>query len=188
MQATLLKIYSLLLADPGHPAAGDWPGLSAEISRLPEGPARRALSGFLHAAFERPKIQLREMYTGAFVLSPATTLNMTYHLWGDTEKRAQALVRLQQVYLDAGYEPLTGELPDHLPLMLEFLGACPEARGADRIWESLAGLEGLVERLRPTAPMYADLLHPLVGVWQAHAGEKETAASEVKGDCHGPGL
>lgn len=183
-----LKLYSLLLADPAHPVADSWPRLGEEITRLPEKKPRSALSRFLTEVLSRPRIQVREAYTAAFVLSPKTTLNMTYHLWGDTEKRAQALSRLQEVYLAAGYEPLTGELPDHLPLMLEFLSACPDAQGVSQIWDSMAGLPEVVDRLRHKTPLYADLLQPLIGIWEQGQPAVGQPPKDAKGGTDGLGL
>jgi len=104
---------------------------------------------------------VKELYTTVFDMNPSTTLNITYHLWGDSAKRADSLARLRQVYLEAGYECTTGELPDYLPLMLEFLALCPQAQGTDLIRECLQALEGLVRRLQETALPYAALLQPL---------------------------
>ena len=76
--------------------------------------------------------------------------------------RADVLARLQQRYQDAGYERITGELPDYLPMMLEFLSVCRGSENTGLIWECLQGLEDVVDRLRKAAPPYAALLQPLI--------------------------
>ena len=82
------------------------------------------------------------------------------------------LARLQQRYQDAGYERITGELPDYLPMMLEFLSVCPDTENTGLIWQSLRGLEGVVNRLQKTAPPYAALLQPLIPMVAKHIGSK----------------
>jgi nitrate reductase assembly molybdenum cofactor insertion protein NarJ len=68
------------------------------------------------------------------------------------------MVRLQQRYHAAGYDGPANDLPDFLPLMLEFLALCPDPSMMDVFWQCCAGLNGLVERLRDLARPYADLL------------------------------
>ena len=41
---------------------------------------------------------------------------------GESRDRGQAMVDLLQTYRDHGFEPVVSELPDHVPLFLEFLG------------------------------------------------------------------
>jgi nitrate reductase delta subunit len=107
-------------------------------------------------------IQIQERYTAVFDIDPATTLNMTYHAFGDNEKRAAALAHLQHNYEQAGWERITGELPDYLPMMLEFLSICAHPEHAEPVWQCLQGMQPLVARLEKKAPVYAALLQPIV--------------------------
>ena len=109
-------------------------------------------------------------------MSPSTTLNVTYHLWGDGEKRARLLTRLQQVYARAGLQKKSFELPDFLPLILEFLANVPGATHAGAIKTSLKGVELLVERLKPIASHYSGLLESLME-FIMEPPEDRTAAS-----------
>ena len=106
-------------------------------------------------------ILAQERYTALFDMSPSTTLNVTYHLWGDGEKRARLLTRLQQEYARAGLEKKSSELPDFLPLILEFMASAPGATRSAAIKKSLAGIETLVKRLKPLAANYSGLLESL---------------------------
>jgi nitrate reductase delta subunit len=112
-------------------------------------------------------------------MNPSTTLNLSYHLYGDNEKRADMLARLQQRYRDAGYERTTGELPDYLPMMLEFLSVCPESENTGLIWECLRGLEDVVDRLQKAAPPYAALLQPLIPMVANRIGSDGSTGHEV---------
>ena len=129
---------------------------------MPSKEMKKSMDDFLLYLKTHSPIHLQEGYTAAFDMNPTTTLNLTYQLYGDNEKRADVLARLQQRYQDAGYERITGELPDFLPMMLEFLSVCPDTENTELIWECLQGLEDVVDRLQKAAPPYAALLQPLI--------------------------
>jgi nitrate reductase delta subunit len=140
---------------------------------LPAGRIREAISGFLDYAASQPLLRLQENYTAAFDLNPSTTLNMSCHLSGDGRKRAALLARLQQGYRRAGYEGPADDLPDFLPAIVELLAVCRDEAILVLFRRCLAGLHGLVHRLREAAPAYADLLDLLdddVRQWRAETG------------------
>jgi nitrate reductase molybdenum cofactor assembly chaperone NarJ/NarW len=161
-QTESLRLLSALLHYPDDDLLGDLASIETAAARIATGTMRQAIDGFIRYLADHPPMHLRECYTAAFDLSPSTTLNLTWHQHGDSEKRAAALARLQRTYVAAGWERTTGELPDYLPLMLEFLSVCPQPEKADAIWQCLQGIQGFVERLGQTAPAYADLLRPLI--------------------------
>jgi nitrate reductase delta subunit len=156
----LFKILSELMQYPDE----EWIKRLAEIkvvgAELPE-TLRQKIEAFITEIDSASLLRLQEKYTAAFYLDAKTTLNMSYHSWGDSEKRAQALAQLERVYRDGGYERLDGELPDFLPLMLEFLSIHPEALGMELFRQCLAGADALQSRLTVTAPGYAGLLDSL---------------------------
>ena len=160
------KIVSLLMQYPDKEYLRMLPELEATVKQLTPGRRRAAIEAFLADTRSRSALDLQERYTAAFDLNPATTLNMTYHLWGDGEKRAGLLTHLQQAYASAGYEKITAELPDFLPLVLEFMAAIPEARRHGAVRQCLAKLATVVDRLREIAPPYAELLHPLASIFE----------------------
>ena len=157
-----LRLLSALLQYPGHDLLSHIEMIETEVDDMPSREMKKSMDDFLLYLKTHSPIHLQEGYTTAFDMNPTTTLNLTYQLYGDNEKRADLLARLQQGYLDAGYERTTGELPDYLPMMLEFLSVCPDAEHTRLIWECLQGLEDVLDRLQKTAPAYAALLRPLI--------------------------
>ena len=157
-----LRLLSALLQYPDHDMLGHIEMIETEVDDMPSKEMKKCMDDFLHYLKTHLPIQLQEGYTATFDMNPATTLNLTYHTYGDNEKRADVLARLQQLYQDAGYERITGELPDYLPMMLEFLSVCRESDNTGLIWECLRGLEDVVDRLQKAAPPYAALLQPLI--------------------------
>jgi nitrate reductase delta subunit len=61
--------------------------------------------------------QLEEAYTRAFDLNPATTLEVGWHLFGDTYKRGQFLAYLKRELRERGVDS-GNRLPDHLAVLL----------------------------------------------------------------------
>lgn len=154
----LYKTMAILLQYPSKELLQCIPELESYLGLLPAGKAKRVTADFLGYLKSEPILKLQQNYTTVFDMNPSTTLNMTYHLFGDGEKRAGMMVHLQQGYHAAGYDGPANDLPDFLPLMLEFLALCPNTSGMDVFWQCCAGLDGLVERLREIVPPYADLL------------------------------
>jgi len=175
----IFKILSVLLQYPGKDLLTQMKEIETIVASLSPNEFKNSLTEFLTYIKAQPLIQLQETYTAAFDMSPATTMNLTYHIWGDNEKRAGMLARLQQVYQDAGYECKTGELPDYLPMMLEFLSVCPEAKGVELIWECLKHFDKFIDRLQQSAPAYSDLLQPLGRVAVRHFKSKGISVQQI---------
>jgi nitrate reductase delta subunit len=168
-QSIYYKLVSILMAYPDKQFVRALPELASAAAQLPAGRRKSGVEAFLATVNAHSTLQLQERYTAAFEMNPATTLNITYHIWGDGEKRAGALSRLQQLYAHAGYAKTSTELPDYLPLMLEFLAVFPEAQQSEPFRRCFGKMDLLVDRLRKIAPPYAALLQPLAGMFKDQA-------------------
>ena len=175
-----LRLLSALLQYPDHDFLSQIEMIETEVDDMPSREMKKCMDDFLLYLKTHSPIHLQEGYTAAFDMNPTTTLNLTYQLYGDNEKRADMLARLQQRYQDAGYERTTGELPDYLPMMLEFLSVCPDTENTRLIWECLRGLEDVVDCLQKAAPPYAALLQPLVPMVADRIGSDGRPGHEVK--------
>jgi nitrate reductase molybdenum cofactor assembly chaperone NarJ/NarW len=124
----LLRIVSMLLQYPDAALREQLPEIGASIASLANADLREKLGGILSFMRESPLLDLQTTYTAAFDLDPQAGLYMTYPLFEKEVERSQALVGLYRFYRDEGYEPCSGEIPDFLPLILEFLSVCsPQA-------------------------------------------------------------
>ncbi|MEJ2656711.1 MAG: nitrate reductase molybdenum cofactor assembly chaperone [Desulfobacterales bacterium] len=153
-----MKIISLLFQYPDEGFGRSLPLMAGCIEGLPRTSARTKLIRFISILQTTPLIRLQETYTQTFDLNPSTCLNLTYHLLGNAENRGKVMAHLQQIYHDAGYETISGELPDYLPLMLEFLSECPEPAGLNRLRPYLAPVEKLADLLKDSGNPYSSLL------------------------------
>jgi nitrate reductase molybdenum cofactor assembly chaperone NarJ/NarW len=130
----LLKLISVLLLYPDDELI-DWlPSLENELDETVKSTEKNRILRFVTAIKHMPLLHLQEHYTRIFDINPKSSLNLTYHKLGDTENRGRTLAQLDQIYRQAGYERTTGELPDYLPLVLEFLSECPHAEEIDLLW------------------------------------------------------
>ena len=78
-------------------------------------------------------LDAEESYVALFDRGRATSLHLFEHVHGDSRARGQAMVELQALYAKAGLEPSGNELPDYLPMMLEYLSLREEAEVKDML-------------------------------------------------------
>lgn len=136
-------IASLLLDYPSEAWFGRLDALESEARRLPGGIAA-PLAEFIAEARAAGVLAWQREYVVTFDLKRKCSLYLSYFATGDTRKRGTALVTFIEAYRAAGWEPAADELPDYLPMVLEF-----SARSEDPVAEALlsAHIEG-VEVLR----------------------------------------
>ncbi|MDD5205393.1 MAG: nitrate reductase molybdenum cofactor assembly chaperone [Desulfobacterales bacterium] len=152
------KLISLLLHYPDEDLVNGLSEMEAVVSELDREGARKACSDFLHYLRSTPLLRIQEEYTRTFDLDPSMCLNLSHHKLGDDRERGNALAALSGLYQAAGFEMSTGELPDHLPLVLEFLSICPEGAGEVIKADYRNEVNGLARRLNKEESSYAGLL------------------------------
>ncbi|HZO97907.1 MAG TPA: nitrate reductase molybdenum cofactor assembly chaperone [Gaiellaceae bacterium] len=151
------KLCAALLRYPDERLAAAGPELAAAVAALPRGAARAALAEFLRHLDGKATLELEQAFVETFDVSRRTSLYLTYYVHGDTRKRGVALLRLKRLYAAAGLELVTGELPDYLPLVLEFAALAP-AEGETLLQEHRPSLELLRGALREAGSPYALVL------------------------------
>ncbi|MEH0070082.1 nitrate reductase molybdenum cofactor assembly chaperone [Pannonibacter sp. Pt2-lr] len=142
-----LKALSLLLTYPSTELQAAMPEITAVLvadSRL-TALARRELSALCGGLAEGDIYDLQETYVGLFDRSRSLSLNLFEHVHGESRDRGSAMVDLLETYRTGGFEPVTGELPDHLPVLLEFLATRP-AEEAKAILADAAHILTVLER------------------------------------------
>ncbi|MER7415030.1 nitrate reductase molybdenum cofactor assembly chaperone [Streptomyces cacaoi] len=151
----------LLLSYPGEDRRRTLAEATAALHGLPgEGPA--AVRRFCTAMASVPDREAAEQYVATFDRSRHRTLHLTYCTDGDTRRRGASLVRLAQLYRAHGWEPADGELPDFLPVVLEFAARCPDA-GLDVLCAHRAALTVLDDALTAHGSPYAALSGVVLG-------------------------
>ena len=144
-----LKAISLVLSYPTlelQQAMPEIGGVLAADSRLTAA-ARRALRPLVDDLTSRDIYDLQELYVMLFDRSRTLSLNLFEHVHGESRDRGGAMVSLMETYRDNGFEPVTTELPDHLPVLLEFLSTQPIEEAQDILADAAHIFQALSERL-----------------------------------------
>jgi nitrate reductase molybdenum cofactor assembly chaperone NarJ/NarW len=109
----------------------------------------------------------QEAYIELFDRGRAHSLHLFEHVHGESRDRGQAMVDLRRRYLEAGLDPVGRELPDYLPLFLDYCSTLPEAQARDTLAEPGLVLVALAARLSERqsdyAPVFA-LLCDIAGI------------------------
>src|SRR5690606_16374998 len=106
-------------------------------------------------------LDLQAAYTELFDRSRALSLHLFEHVHGESRERGQAMIDLGQHYVDRGYVIQSSELPDFLPLFLEFLSLLPAAEAREWLAEPVHVLAALEERLSERRSPYAAVFQAL---------------------------
>ena len=107
-------------------------------------------------------LDAQERYVGLFDRTRSVSLHLFEHVHGDGRERGPAMVELNGLYADAGLFPDTHELPDFLPMLLEFASVSPE-QGQALLTNAAPVIDLLHQRLddreSPYATAIAAVLH-----------------------------
>jgi nitrate reductase delta subunit len=103
-----------------------------------------------------------ERYVELFDRGRATSLNLFEHLHGESRDRGDAMVELKRRYERAGFELATRELPDHLPVVLEYLSCRGVAETGDVLRDCTHLLKRIGGALIARESSYAAVLQALL--------------------------
>lgn len=97
------------------------PEIEAYLRELPSSRPVTALVAVAIRLRETDMIEAEARYVATFDFNEAAALYLTAHELGDSRRRGQSLVELRTLLRASSFEEATEELPDYLPLLLEFL-------------------------------------------------------------------
>jgi nitrate reductase delta subunit len=152
-----LKALSLILSYPTRELKDAMPeigGVLASDTRLTAA-ARRALRPLVESLAREDIYDLEERFVMLFDRSRTLSLNLFEHVHGESRDRGGAMVSLIETYRAGGFEPATTELPDHLPVLLEFLATRPAAEAQEILADAAHIFAALQERLHRRESDYA---------------------------------
>lgn len=153
-----LKIISLLLSYPNDELLAGAPELKAALDN-DEAISRevKLLLGRLIDDFAGQDLyDAQERYVYLFDRSRSLSLHLFEHVHGESRDRGQAMVDLMTMYEDSGFIIDTKELPDYLPLFLEFLSTRSVEEVDDLLAQTAHITAALGERLKKRQSVYAD--------------------------------
>lgn len=133
----------------------------------------------------RDLFDLQERYVLLFDRSRSLSLHLFEHLHGESRDRGQALVDLAQFYERHGLTVEAKELPDYLPLFLEFLSTLPLDEARALLAEPLHILAALEQRLRKRESSYVSVFGALAAIANAKPSQEGLRALSL-GEDAGP--
>ncbi|MFG3496624.1 nitrate reductase molybdenum cofactor assembly chaperone [Streptomyces sp. NPDC047886] len=163
-RALLLRLLSLLWQYPDAELAAARPVLTASVAALPPSEAATHLAAFTAWFGAEDPDALESHYVEVFDLRRRSSLYLTYYLHGDTRRRGMALLTLAQTYRAAGWDTGTGELPDHLPVVLEFAALAGPRAGEAPLRRHRRGLELIQHALTAVDSPYRHLMAALLSL------------------------
>jgi nitrate reductase delta subunit len=161
-----LKALSALLTYPSaelQRAAGE---ISEAIESEPalSMPVRDQLHRLLRELASSDLYDLQERYVLLFDRTRSLSLHLFEHVHGESRDRGQAMVDLKAQYGNAGLELDSTELPDFLPLFLEYASTLPAPEARDALAQPAHIFAALAERLRKRHSAYEAVFRALVAL------------------------
>lgn len=157
---------------------------AASDAQLPK-KQREQLVNFVRDLLALEALEAQDRWLSTFDRGRAMSLLLFEHIHGESRDRGQAMVDLIAAYRKNGFELATRELPDYLPLVLEYLSHRPAEEAVDwlRTIHHIIGL--LAARAAERDSAYAVLLTLLVELADEKFDLKalrQRASQEVRDD------
>ncbi len=179
-----LKVLSALLTYPSSELMAAANELKQALSREGLlGPRQmRAVTELIDEMEEGDLFDLQERYLLLFDRTRSLSLHLFEHVHGESRDRGQAMVDLLKLYEEAGYSPTATELPDFLPLFLEFAAMRPAAESLDLVGQPAHVFAALKERLGKRKSPYMAVFDALIALSEAKPDEVALAALRAEPD------
>lgn len=119
---------------------------------------------------------MQERYVLLFDRTRTLSLHMFEHVHGESRDRGQAMIDLKTQYENNSLFMSTTELPDFVPLFLEYLSMLPAQEAFDTLGQPAHIFAAMAERLRKRQSSYEAVFRALVALAAAKPKDVEVAA------------
>lgn len=156
----LYKIMSALLEYPDQDLQSAIPEIAELLRDEPALSAEEAavIRKFTDWMSAMDITELQAGYVRTFDMTPEHSLHLTHHLFGDDRGRGPALIDLTEYYRQFGMEADAKELPDYLPLILEFASTLEPVEARMFLSQTVKVLTQLALNLEKAESPYAPLV------------------------------
>jgi nitrate reductase molybdenum cofactor assembly chaperone NarJ/NarW len=171
-----LKALGILLAYPDEDLLEALPEIITQIEneKLLSKADKQVLKELIIELQETDMLESQERYVELFDRGRATSLHLFEHVHGESRDRGQAMVDLNRMYAAAGLCLNGNELPDYLPVVLEYLSMRPLEETRDMLGDCAHILRALGEHLRDRGSHYSAVPAALLTI----AGEEGLGAGK----------
>jgi nitrate reductase delta subunit len=175
-----LRVLAALLGYPDARMRGHLPEMRALLAGEEAiTPSRRVeLDALMYALEHADPLEVEADYVELFDRGRSTSLHLFEHVHGDSRDRGPAMIDLCGTYEAAGLYLSPSELPDYLPVVLEFASTQPPREARAFLSEIAHILNGLFGALIKRESAYASVLGALIELSGAAAQAVEPAAEE----------
>jgi nitrate reductase delta subunit len=156
----IYKILSALLEYPDEELHAALPEIRAALraERNIADDERATLNVFLDRMESSDFTEQQATYVQTFDLTLEHSLHLTHHLFGDERGRGPALIDLAEFYKSYGLHADEKELPDYLPLLVEFAGTLDDTEAHVFLNQTVKVLQQLAANLEKVHSAYAPLI------------------------------
>lgn len=159
--AVVLQAASLLLDYPAD-SETDLALIVEALAEVSGGEAGSRLTRFIRWWDDLTPREREVAYVRTLELGAGVSLYLTSERSRDKRHRGQELIRFQDTYREHGWETCSSELPDYLPMVLEFAAAAPA--GVELLAGEQGALRTLHDRLEASASPFADVIAAILAI------------------------
>ncbi|MCL6570063.1 MAG: nitrate reductase molybdenum cofactor assembly chaperone [Bacillus sp. (in: Bacteria)] len=177
--STILVIMSRILDYPNDEFFDEHSVIEEFVNeQIPSVTIRTEVLERIRPLYEMDRKDLQEIYVETFDYQEKTGLYLTAHELGDSRKRGAALVKLQKLICEGGYEYEGKELADYIPMLLELMAVAPAEENFTKLSRRLAyAINRLLSNLPSSNPYFKAINLLMMYVFQA-PGKEEIALLE----------
>lgn len=178
------KVLSALLNYPTRAlqTATDELRSAIEEEALVTGEDRAALGRLIDEIGTDDIYDCQERYVLLFDRTRSLSLHLFEHVHGESRDRGQAMIDLRNLYENGGLTIGATELPDFVPLFVEFLSTRPLDEARDLLGQTVHILEALADRLEKRESGYAAVFRALVAQAAVQGASSEIVMDEDDAD------
>ena len=187
------KVLSLLLMYPESDWLAALPEMHAVLVDEAESndSAAMRLGPLFDLLHESTLIALQENYVATFDRNPSHSLHLFEHIHGESRDRGSAMIDLLEEYWNNDFDASASELPDYVPLFLEFLSLLPAEKALELLGDAVHVLATIGRKLDANGSPYAtvfQLLEALSPVAAQELAEPPVRDMDEAMEMFGPSL
>lgn len=173
--STTLRVLALLLQYPDAQLRGHLQEMRTALhaARIVGRQRLAELDALIDGQLAHSAIDAEADYVQLFDCGRATSLHLFEHVHGDSRDRGPAMIDLAKTYEAAGLYLAEGELPDYLPVVLQYASTQPPAQARSFLAEMAHIFNAIFNALDKRESRYASVLGALIEI----AGETARAAA-----------
>ena len=151
------KVISILLTYPESDWLAALPELEGALASEADfnGDAATRMAPLFAQLRESKLIALQENYVATFDRNPSHSLHLFEHIHGESRDRGSAMIDLLEEYWKHDFDASAAELPDYVPLFLEFLSLLPAEEALELLGDAVHVLATIGRKLDANGSPYA---------------------------------